>query len=415
MNSNNVLRLGITLIVTSLVGFSVVSSFGLDTEGVEKVETNMHTLPPPPQPITSVEKQTRIAVFKKANPAVVAIDVGKVYRSGFIVTPDGLVLTDARILEKASSTVTVLLNDPTTLNGRKELQADIIARASDDSRLAVIKIRNQKNLPTLKIAKSNSLKTGQTVYSIPLPVDLIVLNSLLTSEDSQPQAPPLNGDEQAIAGIVNGIRDRGNLIQHDAEIDMGIAGGPLLNATAEVIGVNTFGWNAPLTTKDGKTIAFNEGTIGVNFALSAQLANTFLVAREKNDVDATASASQTQPESTRQREEVPNLPTNGKAISAKLKDGDPTLPNNSYYHMYAIDGKAGQKLVIEVDSKQIDPSVILLLPDRQKIVEQNDDIAPDNFNAKLEVTLPEDNVYLILTSAFEAGEDGDYNIKAYIR
>jgi serine protease Do len=384
MNGDNVLRLGIALIVTGLVGVGVVSSLGLDTWVKKKVETD--TLPQ--QMTTSVEEQTRIAVFKKANPAVVAIDVGKGHGSGFIVTPDGLVLTNAHVLKNAPSTIKVLLSDPTSPNGKKELQGDVIGKADDDSDLTFIKIRDQKNLPTLKLAKSNSQEVGQTVYAIGTPLDL---------------------------SLQSGIHDRGNLIQHDADINLGNSGGPLLNANAEVIGVNTFGWVAPVTTEGGKTIGRSEGRIGVNFALSAQIADTFLVALEKKDVSATALASQTQPESDRQTQEVAILPTDGKAISATLKNGDPTLPNNSYYHIYAFQGKAGQKLAIEVDSKQIDPSVILLLPDRQKIVEQNDDIAPDNFNAKLEVTLPEDSVYLILTSAFEAGEVGDYNIEAYVR
>lgn len=401
MNGDNVLRLGITSMLTSLAAIGVVSSFGLDTWVQEIVQKDTRSQ----QPTASVEEQTRIAVFKKANPAVVAIDVGNGHGSGFIVTSDGLVLTNAHVLKGAASTVTVLLSDPTSPNGKKELQADVIGKAGDNTDLAVVKIRDSNNLPTLKFAKSNSLAVGQTVYAIGTPLDLSLQNSLTQ-------------------GIVSGIHDRGNLIQHDADINLGNSGGPLLNANAEVIGVNTFGWVAPVTTDGGKTIGRSEGSIGVNFALSAQLADTFLVALEKKNVDPSAIASSTQPaknptpskqESQQQTQEVAILPTNGRAISAALKAGDPTLPNHSYYHMYAVQGKAGQKLAIEVDSQQIDPSVILLLPDRQQIVEQNDDIAPDNFNAKLEVTLPEDSVYLILTSAFEDGEVGNYKIEAHMR
>jgi serine protease Do len=71
------------------------------------------------------EEETRIRLYRKANPAVVAIKVGNNgHGSGFIVTPDGLILTNAHVLSEAEEgTVKVILAD-----GR-EVIADVIGFA----------------------------------------------------------------------------------------------------------------------------------------------------------------------------------------------------------------------------------------------------------------------------------------------
>ncbi|MBD2568952.1 trypsin-like peptidase domain-containing protein [Anabaena lutea] len=91
------------------------------------------------------EEQTRIRVNQAASPSVVYINTGKSSGSGFIVSRDGLILTNAHVLEDASSTVTVVLAD-----GRR-LPADIIGFAKNSLDLAAIKICNQNsNLNILK-------------------------------------------------------------------------------------------------------------------------------------------------------------------------------------------------------------------------------------------------------------------------
>jgi serine protease Do len=335
------------------------------------------------------EEKTRIDIYKKVSPAVVAIDIGKGHGSGFIVTPDGLVITNAHVLKDAPPVVTVILSDGT------KLEADVIGFAGENLDLAAAKIRNKQNLPTLPLADPKSTQVGQTVYAIGTPLDLGLGNSYTF-------------------GIVSGIRDNGNLIQHDADINPGNSGGPLLNSDAEVIGVNTFGWVAPVTDKEGQAIGRSEGSIGVNFALSIGLAQSFLVALENGTAPSTAVATQPQP-TQEPTQNVRTLPIDGQPFADALATGDPVLPNNSFYRLYAFEGKAGQQVTIEVDSQQIDPSVILLYPDKKEVVAQNDDIAANNFNAKLEATLPADGVYLVLTSAFETGEVGNYNVRALVK
>ncbi|MHC5832609.1 MAG: PPC domain-containing protein, partial [Nostoc sp.] len=84
-----------------------------------------------------------------------------------------------------------------------------------------------------------------------------------------------------------------------------------------------------------------------------------------------------------------DLPLNGQVLQAGLKNGDRTLPNNSYFHTYVFEGKAGQQITIEMDSQQIDSHLYLLLPAKEQLIGENDDISPKDFNARLTVTLPE--------------------------
>lgn len=158
------------------------------------------------------EEQTRIKVYQKASPAVVYINTGKASGSGFIVSRDGLIITNAHVLEDAPATVTVILEDG------KRLPADVIGFAKNGLDLAAIKIRNQKNLPTLSLAKS--AQVGQSVYAIGSPFGYDNQNNFT-------------------AGVLSNLDEQDGIIKHDARINPGNSGGPLLNSQAQVIGVNT--------------------------------------------------------------------------------------------------------------------------------------------------------------------------------
>jgi serine protease Do len=151
------------------------------------------------------EEATRIQVYKKANPAVVKIiyeiDGGQISGSGSIINPSGLVLTNAHVLEQASSTVEVILAD-----GQKVI-ADVVGKADRNLDLAAIKIRDRKNLPTISLV--DSVEVGQSVYSIGSPQGL---------------------QNSFTSGIVSAVYPEKGMIQHDAAINSGNSGGPLLNS-----------------------------------------------------------------------------------------------------------------------------------------------------------------------------------------
>jgi serine protease Do len=319
------------------------------------------------------EEQNRIRLYEKASPAVVAIALGSGHGSGFIVSPDGLVLTNAHVVEDSPKTVAVVLAD-----GRQVL-ADVVGFASGGLDLAALKIRNQKNLPFLPLASPGSVRVGQSVYAIGTPLSLELQNTLTS-------------------GIISRIDTKSGLIQHDAAVNPGNSGGPLLNSNGQVIGVNSAIFN------DTEIKRF----IGISLAIPTDIVRPFLVAVEQGNAQL---VTQRQRPSNNQEQD---LPLNGQFIQAALKKGDRTLPNNSYFHIYAFEGKAGQQVTIEMDSQEIDSHLYLLLPAKETLVGENDDISPKDFNAKLTVTLPENGIYYLLANTFEGGESGSYRLRAVI-
>ncbi|WP_392533670.1 trypsin-like peptidase domain-containing protein [Nostoc sp. C117] len=319
------------------------------------------------------EEQNRIQLYAKASPSVVAIATGFGHGSGFIVSADGLVLTNAHVVQDSSKTVAVVLADGT------QVLADVVGFGSGGLDLAALKIRNQKNLPYLRLATPGSAQVGQSVYAIGTPLSLELQNTLTY-------------------GVISRIDKKLGLIQHDAAVNPGNSGGPLLNSNGQVIGVNSAIFN------DTEIKRF----IGISFAIPTELIQPFLVAVEQGN--AKLASERQQPSNS---EDI-DLPLNGQVLQASLKNGDRTLPNNSYFHTYVFEGKAGQQITIEMDSQQIDPHLYLLLPAKEQLVAENDDISPKDFNARLTVTLPENGVYYLLANTFEAGESGSYSLRAAI-
>jgi serine protease Do len=221
------------------------------------------------------------------------------------------------------------------------------------------------------------VRVGQSVYAIGTPLSIELQNTFTN-------------------GVVSRLDPKSGLIQHNAAINPGNSGGPLLNSNGEVIGVNS------AIINDTEIKRF----IGIALAIPTDLVKPFLVAVEQGK--SSLVTQRQQPSNVQLRD----LPLNGQVVQATLKKGDRVLPNNSYFHLYAFEGKAGQQVTIEMTSSQIDSHLYLLLPGKEKLVAENDDISPTNFNSRLIVTLPENGIYYVLANTFEAGESGSYSLRA---
>ncbi|HVC12279.1 MAG TPA: DegQ family serine endoprotease [Burkholderiales bacterium] len=135
--------------------------------------------------------------------------------SGFIVSPDGIILTNAHVVDN-SHDITVKLSD------RRELKAKVIGvdKLTD---IAVLKI-DAHNLPTIKLGDSNSVQVGQWVIAI---------------------GSPYGFENTVTAGIVSAtsraLPDGTYVpfIQTDAPVNPGNSGGPLINMNGQVIGINS--------------------------------------------------------------------------------------------------------------------------------------------------------------------------------
>jgi serine protease Do len=156
--------------------------------------------------------------------------------SGFIVNSDGLILTNAHVVNGASE-VTVRTTD------RREYTAKVIG-VDEKSDVAVIKIP-AKNLPTVKLGDTRNLRVGEWVLAI---------------------GAPFGFENSVTAGIVSAkgrtLPDSGYVpfIQTDVPINPGNSGGPLFNMRGEVIGINS-----QIYTRSG-------GFQGVSFSIPIDVA-----------------------------------------------------------------------------------------------------------------------------------------------
>ena len=173
------------------------------------------------------------AAVEKTGPAVVRINSsrtvgnrsrqrGRVLQgtgSGFIIKSDGLVLTNAHVVDGAD-TVTVTLKDGRNFTGR-------VLGEDKLTDVAVVKIQ-ANNLPAVSVGNSEQLRPGEWAIAI---------------------GNPLGLDNTVTAGIISatgrsssdvGVQDlRIGFIQTDAAINPGNSGGPLLNQQGQVVGMNT--------------------------------------------------------------------------------------------------------------------------------------------------------------------------------
>ena len=318
----------------------------------------------------TLEEQTNIRIYERYSPAVVSIDTDKSNGSGTIISRDGLVLTNAHVVSEGG-TVTVTLSD-----GR-EVSAEVIGFGEDGLDLAVLRIEGERNLPTIPIAPPNTIRVGQRAYAIGNPF----------------------GQFQGTftVGIVSRIDDDEGLIQTDAAINPGNSGGPLLNSNGELIGVNT----SIFTRGRGG------GSIGIGFAISADRVPDFLEAvREgRAPMVASTSASPFDDEDAQELDIEPSI-----EIDGTLNSDSKTLPvDDSYYDLYSFEGREGQQITIEMISDEIDPYLILLSSSGRELA-QDDDSGGDR-NAKITITLPEDDTYKLLANSYEAGQSGDYKLR----
>lgn len=157
--------------------------------------------------------------------------------SGFIISSDGLILTNDHVVGEADK-VTVQLAD-----GR-EFQAKIIG-TDPRSDVAVIKIDGE-NLPVLPLAQSEKLDVGEWVMAIGSPFGLTHTITV--------------GVVSATGRNRLGIADFEDFIQTDAAINPGNSGGPLVNMEGKVVGINT-----AIFSRSG-------GYMGIGFAIPISMA-----------------------------------------------------------------------------------------------------------------------------------------------
>lgn len=236
---------GFTGLVGGFIGYRLADSDGLN-DLVSSTISTVH------------EESAIIEVAEKASPAVVSIVITKdlpVYEeylyepfgdygfsiprrrqtgteeqqigagSGFLVSPQGLILTNRHVVSDTEAHYTVIFNDGT------QLDAEVLDR---DTLLdiAMVQVKAEQDLPYLKLGDSDNLQIGQTAIAIgnslgefsnTVSTGIIsgLSRSIIASDSTGSSAEQLSG-----------------VIQTDASINPGNSGGPLLDIGGNVIGVN---------------------------------------------------------------------------------------------------------------------------------------------------------------------------------
>lgn len=158
------------------------------------------------------------------------------FGSGFIISPDGYILTNTHVI-KGMTSIKVTLND------KRQYPAKLIGQ-DEKSDVALLKIE-AKNLPTVKIGNPDELRSGEWVAAI---------------------GAPFGFENSVTSGIVSAknrtLPDDGYMpfIQTDVAINPGNSGGPLFNLKGQVVGINS-----QIYSRSG-------GFMGISFAIPINVA-----------------------------------------------------------------------------------------------------------------------------------------------
>jgi putative serine protease PepD len=209
-----------------------------------------------PQPTSTNLSPTQLApapadsiagIVNEVLPTVVSILAeGKTQEgsgSGFVFRSDGYILTNNHVVDliKNSGNLSVILTDGTRLKGE-------VVGTNPAYDLAVVRV-NKTNLPAATLGNSDVLRVGDPAIAIGAPLGLA---GTVTSGIISALNRPVTTGETATASFIDAI-------QTDAAINPGNSGGPLLNASGQVIGINS----AIATMVNGS----EAGSIGLGFAI----------------------------------------------------------------------------------------------------------------------------------------------------
>lgn len=193
------------------------------------------------------DERININVYERISPAIVSVEAqlkdGVSAGTGCIVSSQGLILTGSHVIEGAKDI------EITTYNGQT-YKAKFIAQMADKKDLALLKIETKDNLSTVSFGDSEDVKVGQKVLTI---------------------GNPFGFSNTLTQGIISRIDYTKNRFQTDAAINPGCSGGPLLNSSGEVIGINQSIYNPD----------HNISNIGIGFAIPSNEAVKFIASVDK--------------------------------------------------------------------------------------------------------------------------------------
>jgi serine protease Do len=175
---------------------------------------------------------------------------GHALGSGFIVSADGVIVTNNHVIQGATD-IKVTLDDGT------ELPAKLLG-ADEKSDLAVLKVTTKKQLPSISWGDSDKLKLGDQILAIgnPFGIGTTVTAGIVSARGRDLHSGPYD-----------------NFIQIDAPINHGNSGGPLIDHDGNVVGINSAIYSP------------NGGSVGVGFAIPSAEAKAIVAKLQNGSID----------------------------------------------------------------------------------------------------------------------------------
>ena len=250
-----------TKILASIAALAAATAAGAVLGGaLDEAPSEVRTMAQPlhvEQPVatpaaTTAQTGSARTVYDGAKQSVVFIGAetsqGEATGSGFVVSGDGLIVTNAHVVGDAAQ-VTVRIGPDGT-----EQYADVLA-TSPGSDIAMLRVETGgKQLPALTLADSSAVGVGDEVFAIGSPFGL---EQTLTSGIVSATGRTIQGlDGSPIEGV----------IQTDAALNPGNSGGPLLNSSGQLIGVNS------QIASSGQSA----GNVGIGFAVPSNTVGNLL-------------------------------------------------------------------------------------------------------------------------------------------
>ncbi len=231
-----------SLVTGGMRGFTTVNRGGGSTGGT----------PQPPIEIKTSEDMGQVeAIAAKSLPSVVGITTEETVNtvmgpmavrgsgSGFIVTEDGYIVSNAHVVGNRGNQVNVLFTDGHEMQGQ-------VVWSDKTLDLGLVKVED-KNLPAIALGDSDNINIGEIAVAIGNPLGLDFQRSVT--------AGVISGLNRNIGEVQGNYMD--GLIQTDASINQGNSGGPLINKRGEVVGINS----VKITSGEGLGFAIPINTV----------------------------------------------------------------------------------------------------------------------------------------------------------
>jgi putative serine protease PepD len=236
-------------------------------------------------------------VYQSAKDSVAYVTTAEGTGSGFVVSDDGYIVTNAHVVEGANGQIKAKIGDGKTLDAKLVGQD-----ASTD--LALLKV-SATNLKPLALGDSSNVEVGDAAYAIgnPFGLDRTLTTGVVSALQREISSP-------------NGF-SIDDVIQTDAAINPGNSGGPLFNTAGQVIGVNSQIESTGSSTSGGQA-----GNVGIGFAIPSNTVKSVVSQlRATGKVSHAYLGVQTQ-DASGTGAQVGGLTAGGPAANGGLQAGD---------------------------------------------------------------------------------------------